>query len=134
MLSAQIILILAFCVNIFANPIAQPGNSLILRLVKRKGRGGSSGSSISSGSSGSSGTTLVSNGLKTNWGNNQYHCSGKTCGYGNYYAPTAAAAAAGYGTARYHGNSTTNRTSGAANLIVPRVYWITLGAAGTLLL
>ena len=40
-----------------------------------------------------------------NWGSNQYHCTGNSCGYGNYFAPSAAAAAVGYGTGRYTGGT-----------------------------
>lgn len=86
-------------------------------LEKRKGggsRGGgfsSSSSSSSSGKSGSSSSGSSSTGLKTgNSGvitSSTWRCGTvngrQTCGYGNYYAPSAAAAAAGYGTARYHG-------------------------------
>ena len=131
MLVSRLLLILAFCFNVFAKLSEVSNKSFITRFVKRKGRTGSSSSSISSGSSGS---TLVSSGQKTNWGNNQYHCSGSTCGYGNYYAPTAAAAAAGYGTARYHGNSTTTRTSAANNIIFNRGYLIGIGLTGYLVI
>ncbi|RCK59411.1 putative GPI-anchored protein 37 [Candida viswanathii] len=100
-------------------------------------RGGSSGgsSSSSSGSRGGSGSSSGSNSSgRRNWGNNQYHCSGGRCGYGNYYAPTAAAAAAGYGTSHYRGNSTSSSMSGARMVQIPAVYWLGIGAAAALAL
>lgn len=110
MLISRLFILLALCLNVFGRSLSDSNTSFIVQLVRRKGKTGSSSSSSSSTSSGSSGT-------KTNCSNNEYHCSGTTCGYGNYYAPSAAAAAAGYGTARYHGNSTTSKTSGGSNLV-----------------
>ncbi|RLV92007.1 hypothetical protein JA1_003390 [Spathaspora sp. JA1] len=98
-------------------------------LEKRKGGSGgrSSFGSISSSSSSSSGSTKggsTSSGSSTSskpgMTSYPYQCgmvSGRnTCGYGPNYAPTAAAAAAGYGTARYHGlRNTTSEQNNSSN-------------------
>ncbi|EGW30737.1 uncharacterized protein SPAPADRAFT_62595, partial [Spathaspora passalidarum NRRL Y-27907] len=80
-------------------------------------KGGSTSGSTSSGGSTKGGSTSgTSSGSRVGSNSYAYQCgavSGRhTCGYGPYYAPTAAAAAAGYGTARYHGlRNTTSQTN-----------------------
>ncbi|KAG7665172.1 uncharacterized protein J8A68_001228 [[Candida] subhashii] len=70
--------------------------------------GSSSGSNTGSGSSSGSRAGSSVNSYTYRCGLFQGR---RTCGYGSYYAPTAAAAAAGYGTARYHGSTNVTSTS-----------------------
>ncbi|EMG48442.1 hypothetical protein G210_0992 [Candida maltosa Xu316] len=151
MIITKLFILFVLFLKVFSNPVLIPDSNILSQLFKRKGTsggGGRSGGSISSGSSSSSSgtkggsgssTSSSNSGARTNWGNNQYHCgtyqSRYSCGYGNYYAPTAAAAAAGYGTARYHNTNSTAKSNGV-DLKVPdtRVYWLGLAALGAAVL
>ncbi|EGW30738.1 uncharacterized protein SPAPADRAFT_62596 [Spathaspora passalidarum NRRL Y-27907] len=85
------------------------------------GSGSRGGSSSSSSSSISSGSKPKGNTGSTGSRNPSYYtygCGAQRCGYGPYYAPTAAAAAAGYGTAKYHNTSS---SSAAAGMQIPYV-------------